>query len=62
MIIENIINHIFLNSIKPSPIVSQLYTTDILARAGRATKSRRVSPVMLPAECLPTSWKRPEEI
>jgi len=43
--------HSFLRQKKPSPVQSASKQTVILARAGRATNSLRVKPVMFPAEC-----------
>ena len=45
--------HNFLNWKKPSPEVLLSYVKEIRALAGSATNSLRVTPVILPAECLP---------
>eukprot|EP00976_Prorocentrum_cordatum_P098518 1191430-Prorocentrum_minimum.AAC.3 len=44
----------FLRDKNPSPCSSLLYVMATRARGGRARKSTSVSPVTLPAECLPT--------
>ena len=45
--------HNFLSWKKPSPEVLLSYVKEIRALAGSATNSLRVTPVILPAECLP---------
>ena len=57
------LNQSFLRPKNPSHFLSPLYDMDILALAGRATKSIIVKPVKCPAECylpvylsLPAEW------
>ena len=54
--------HSFLSWKKPSPEVLLSYIREMRALAGKATNSFRVTPVMLPAECLPAVLMTFEEL